>query len=120
MSDTQGKLQSKYSRDDLVARKNALEYLLKSYEGKKLLWWMLEQCGIARTPFASNALQMSFNCGAQNIGLMLQAEINQFFPEAYVQMIQELSNERADRDRRLADAARDDARADGRDDGDDD
>lgn len=49
--------------------------VLKTYEGRSLMWRIMEECGIYRTSFTGDALQTAFLEGQRNIGLWVLTEI---------------------------------------------
>lgn len=67
-------------------RLNGLRHAMSTREGRAFMWWLLGQCGTHRTPFDRQSLQMAFNCGSQNIGYLLEAEISEAGQELYLLM----------------------------------
>ena len=70
-------------------REEGLRQLLNSAQGRAWMWGLLEQCDPYRTPFNTDALQMSFNCGESNVALKLIGEIHRVAPESYLVMMKE-------------------------------
>jgi hypothetical protein len=73
-------------------RKTHLEdvrWLMSSPRGRRLVWWLLAKCGVSRTSFNNSGSVMAFNEGQRNIGLLLQAEVLDASPEAYMTMLTE-------------------------------
>ncbi len=67
-----------------------LRNLLATYNGRTVLWGMLEQCNVYRLSFSGeSAYNTAFFEGQRSIGLWLLAEIHQVAPNAYLQMQQE-------------------------------
>lgn len=64
-------------------------WLMKSKQGRRFVWRMLEQAGMFRTSFSMNGLEMAKNEGQRNVGIMLMAEITTTCPEQYFVMIKE-------------------------------
>ena len=87
----------------------ATRALLHSPDGKEFIWWMLGITRYGETPWTSNALSTSFNCGEQNIGLQLLARMTSVDPEGFLNLLKERNDDRHDDDR---------SRDDGDDDGD--
>lgn len=74
------------------ARKTFVEdvkWLMSSPRGRRLAWWLLSKSGVNRTSFNNSGSVMAFNEGQRNIGLMLQAEVLDASPDAYMTMLQE-------------------------------
>lgn len=74
------------------ARKTFIEdvrWLMSSPRGRRLVWWLLGKCGVNRTSFNNSGSVMAFNEGQRNIGLLLQAEVIEASPEAYMTMLTE-------------------------------
>lgn len=65
------------------------KWLMSSKRGRRIVFRQLESAGVYRTSFNTNALQMSFNEGGRNQGLMLLAFITEHTPERYAEMIEE-------------------------------
>lgn len=64
-----------------------LQTVLKTPQGRRVLWRILQATRIQQTPFVpADACSTAFHCGQQSIGLFLQAEIEQAAPLAYIQM----------------------------------
>jgi hypothetical protein len=81
-------------REDLAKQQLRLriedyKWLMSSKRGRRLVFGQLESAGVYRTSFNTNALQMSFNEGGRNQGLMLLAFITEHTPERYAEMIEE-------------------------------
>lgn len=66
-----------------------VKWLMSSPRGRRLVWWLLAKCGVNRTSFNNSGSVMAFNEGQRNIGLVLQAEVLDAAPEAYVTMLNE-------------------------------
>lgn len=66
-----------------------LKWLLSSKRGRRIVYRLLQRAGVYRSSFNTNALQMSFNEGNRNSGLMLLAAITDSSPERYAEMIEE-------------------------------
>jgi hypothetical protein len=66
-----------------------LQWLMSSKRGRRIVNRLLQNAGVFRLSFHTNALQMSFNEGNRNTGLMLLAAITEHSPERYAEMIEE-------------------------------
>jgi hypothetical protein len=71
----------------------AINALSETVEGRRFLWWLLKTGKVGTQPFASNALNTSFNCGELNVGNTILARIASVNPAVYVRMQQENENE---------------------------
>lgn len=79
----------KFQESDRAAIQTAIRTSLSSYEGRKLLWHLLEIGKIGTQPFNGNALGTSFACGELNVGQRILADILEVDPMAYGRMMQE-------------------------------
>ncbi|CAB4161432.1 hypothetical protein UFOVP728_49 [uncultured Caudovirales phage] len=66
-----------------------VRWLMSSPRGRRLVWWLLGKCGVNRTSFNNSGSVMAFNEGQRNIGLLLQGEVIEASPEAYMTMLTE-------------------------------
>lgn len=66
-----------------------IKWLMSSPRGRRIAWWLLEKAGVSRTSFNNSGSVMAFNEGQRNIGLMVQAQIVELAPEAYMTMLEE-------------------------------
>lgn len=66
-----------------------IKWLMSSKRGRRIVFRQLEQAGVFRSSFNTNALQMSFNEGNRNAGLQLLAVITEHASERYAEMIEE-------------------------------
>ena len=75
----------------LAAMKDAedIKWLMSSKRGRRVVNSLLQSAGVFRSSFHTNALQMSFNEGNRNTGLMLLAAVTEHSPERYAEMIEE-------------------------------
>jgi hypothetical protein len=89
---------------DRLAQVNEAEdfkWLMSSKRGRRTMWRLLDQAGVFRLSFNTNALTMAFSEGNRNYGLRLLALIHTLCPELYPTMQKEQKNDRdADDDRR--------------------
>lgn len=74
-----------------------LKWLMDSKRGRRIVWRLLEQSGVFRMTFNTNALQMAFAEGNRNAGNRLLAQVNQN-PAAYVLMMKEANERNANPD----------------------
>ena len=66
-----------------------LKWLVTTKRGRRIVWRLLEQGGVFRLSFNSNALQMAFNEGNRNSGNKLLALVNVVSPEMFPVMLRE-------------------------------
>lgn len=85
---------------DLKARVNRdteesdLKWLMGSKRGRRIVWRLLDQSGVFRLSFNTNAMQMSFAEGNRNFGNRTLALINSLCPELYPTMVKEANEHR--------------------------
>lgn len=72
-----------------------LKAVLESAEGRRFLRRLLAECGCGHSSFQGDgALVMAFREGRRSIGLWLQQQMADDFPERYLQLLTEDSNDR--------------------------
>lgn len=79
-----------------VRARRDLKAVLKTVEGRAVLWQILCDTGLYRSSFSSDSHVMAFNEGQRNIGLMLIDRIVTADTEAY-KLMQEEANDRRSR-----------------------
>ncbi len=72
--------------------KDDFRRVMSSMQGRRLVWRLLERCGIYRTSFTGESSTTFFNEGRRNIGLWVTDEIFESCPEAHNQMTSENRN----------------------------
>ncbi len=82
-----GKLARDSEADDL-------KWLMGSKRGRRIVWRLLEQAGVFRLSFHTDAMQMAFNEGNRNYGNRVLTLIHAHCPERYPTMIKEQTDER--------------------------
>lgn len=80
-----------------LAREREIEdfkWFMGSKQGRKVMWKILSDCGVFRTPHHIGALpeDNAFRAGMQYVGQMQLAEIHALCPEQYNQMMMEQLN----------------------------
>jgi hypothetical protein len=68
---------------------NDIRWLMGQKRGRRYLWRHLEQAGVFRLSFNTNAMQMAFNEGARNAGNRTLNLIHAVAPEQYHVMVGE-------------------------------
>lgn len=82
-------------RQRLEAQSEAgdLKWLMSSKRGRRIVWRLLEQAGVFRLSFNTNAMQMAFAEGNRNGGLRMLAQIHANCPDLYPVMLKEQSGD---------------------------
>ncbi len=80
-----------------LAREQEIEdfkWFMGTKQGRKLMWKLLSDCGVFKTPHRIGALpeDNAFRAGMQYVGQMQLAEIHLLCPEQYHQMTMEQLN----------------------------
>ncbi len=93
----QAKLAKESEESDLV-------WLMSSKRGRRIVWRLLDQSGVFRLSFNTNAMQMAFAEGTRSYGNRMLALIHDHSPELYPVMVKEHNRDRSadDADRRNA------------------
>ena len=76
-------------RIDRQNEESDIKWLMSSKRGRRLVWRLLEQAGVFRSSFNTNAMAMSFAEGNRNYGLQLLNLVHTLCPELYPTMIKE-------------------------------
>ena len=71
-----------------------LKWLMSSRRGRRIVWRILDQSGVFRTVFNTNAVQMAFNEGCRNYGLQTLAMVQNHCSELFHTMQKEATNGR--------------------------
>ena len=82
---------------DRLAKENEeadLKWLMGSKRGRRVVWRLLDQSGVFRLSFNTNAMQMAFAEGNRNFGNRTLAMVHALCPELYPQMVKENTNDR--------------------------
>lgn len=66
-----------------------LKWLMAHPQGRRIVARIFEKTGTRRTPFNTSGSVMSFNAGAQNVGLWLEAEVLEVSFDGYTKMLKE-------------------------------
>ena len=97
--DLRGQERDKADRElrDRLDRENEeadIKWLMSSKRGRRTMWRLLDQAGVFRLSFNTNALTMAFSEGNRNNGLRLLSLIHTLCPELYPTMLKEQRNDR--------------------------
>lgn len=79
----------KKRREQLLAD---LRAVLKTGEGRRVLWAILGNCRTFESVYDENALRMAHRAGRQDLGHELMADIDAAQPDAFVAMMKEHSH----------------------------
>lgn len=66
-----------------------IRWLMGSKRGRRIIWRLLDQAGVFRLSFNTNAMQMAFAEGNRNYGLRTLAQVQTLCPELYTLMAKE-------------------------------
>ena len=88
-TDTRNKL----ARD---TEESDLKWLVSTKRGRRIAWRLLEQAGVFRMTFNTNAMQMSFSEGNRNMGNKWLALITEISPDAFTMMLKESKEKHED------------------------
>lgn len=66
-----------------------VEWLMSDKRGRRVCWRLMDQAGVYRTSFNSNAMQMAFAEGNRNYGLRILSMIHTVCPKMYSVMMKE-------------------------------
>ena len=97
--DLRGQERQKQEREtrDRLSRETEeadIKWLMSSKRGRRVIWRLLDQAGVFRLSFNTNAMSMAYAEGNRNYGLRILALIHTLCPELYPTMIKEQSNDR--------------------------
>ena len=63
-------------------------------QGQRVLWRLLERCGVYKTSISTDPYATYYNEGERNIGLFLMSEINEVDPQALADMTRMAKSDR--------------------------
>lgn len=92
--DLRGQEKAKAQRDlrERLDRENEegdVKWLMGNKRGRRVIWRLLDQAGVFRSSFNTNAMAMSFAEGHRNYGLRILGMIHTQCPELYPTMMKE-------------------------------
>ena len=70
------------------------KWLMKTKRGRRIVWRLLEEAGVFRLSFSTNAMAMAFAEGNKNAGLQILAQVQKHSPDLYTTMVKEANDER--------------------------
>jgi hypothetical protein len=89
------KLREKLTREN---EEVDLKWLMSSKRGRRIIWRLLDQAGVFRLSFNTNAMSMAFAEGNRNFGNRALSLIHTHCPELYPQMVKENTNDNRNTD----------------------
>lgn len=63
--------------------------VLGTDQGRRVIWRLMEHCGVFRSTFTGHGARDAFNEGARNVGLFVMGEMIAADPDALTSMMQE-------------------------------
>lgn len=93
----QERIESDKKLREKILRENEevdLKWLMSSKRGRRMIWRLLDQAGVFRLSFNTNAMAMAFAEGNRNFGNRTLSLIHSHCPELYPQMVKENTNDR--------------------------
>lgn len=57
--------------------------------GRRVMWRLLDHCGVFRSTFTGHGARDAFNEGARNVGLFVMAELGDAAPDVFTTMLKE-------------------------------
>jgi hypothetical protein len=98
-------------RKRIAERKRSdLLKVLKTAEGRRLFWGLLQEAGVFKTSYAGNALDTAFKEGRRILGLNMLTEILNVDRDAFMKMQGEFATDRLLSDLKLAEIEAEQAR----------
>lgn len=68
------------------------EFLMSRPEGRRFICRMLAATGVFRTSYTGEAYSTFFREGERNVGLKIMAAINNWTPDVYPQLLEDLKH----------------------------
>ena len=83
---------AKRSKTEQAMDDGVLLMLMSTQNGRAWMLRLLTWCGISRTPFTGDGDATNFNCGMQNVGLRLEADLLRACPDQFIFMMREAND----------------------------
>lgn len=86
--------QAERQERDKLARgteESDIKWMMATKRGRRIIWRLLEQAGVYRLSFSTNALSMAFAEGNRSFGNRTLALLHATCPELYAPMVKENS-----------------------------
>jgi len=82
-------LDQDYERDELH---RAIREVVATVAGKRVLFWMLEQCAIYRDPFTGQNAPTNYTIGKQAAGRVLISKLDEIDPRLYPSLLLDIAD----------------------------
>lgn len=69
------------------------KFVMAHKQSRRFVWRLLGRYGIYKSTFSVNHAEASFNEGQRNCGLQLLADIHQYAPERYIELLTEIKDD---------------------------
>ncbi len=101
--DTHAQEQAEVTRNRVARQKAEQEqadfvWLMGSKRGRRIVWRWLARAGVFRSSFDPDPALMAFREGEKNEGLRVLAQVHEFCPGLYPQMVEENADDRRNAD----------------------
>ena len=70
-----------------------VKWLMSSKRGRRIVWRLLDQAGVFRSSFNTNAMSMAFAEGGRNYGLRMLGMVHALCPDQYPAMMKEQTHD---------------------------
>lgn len=77
-----------YERDELH---RAFRRMLATVDGKRVLYWMLEQCSIYQDAWALESNVTNYSLGRQSVGRVVIGKLDEIEPRLYPQLLMDIA-----------------------------
>lgn len=74
-------------KNGLNKEQEDIRKVLSTPEGKRVMWRILEFCGLYRNPFSGDGSETGFNCGKQQVAQWLVDECISCHPKATAELL---------------------------------
>lgn len=65
---------------------NDIAWLMDDPRGRRVVWDLLDKCGVFATSFTTNGSMVMFKEGRRDVGLRLMHDIEAYAPETFMKM----------------------------------
>lgn len=98
------KMKAQWEAQDKFEIEQAYRDLMSTRQGRKFLYYVLELTKFMQQPFNGQALGTAFNCGEQNVGKRILADMLNVAPDSFVVLMKEANDDNRTRTNALAGA----------------
>ncbi len=96
------KLKAQWEAQDKFEIEQAYRDLMSTRQGRKFLYYLLELTKFMQQPFNGQALGTAFNCGEQNVGKRILADMLGVAPDSFVVLMKEANDDNRTRTNAIA------------------